>query len=372
MNRKNPPFVHEHDNRHGRRVYYLRRPGQKKIRLRLPEGALPWSPRFMEVYDAAVSGESAPLSVGAGRTLPGTVNAALVSYYQSVAFTKGLAQSTQTSRRAILEQFRNDHGDKRIALIHSTAIQNILNKKTPAASRNWKKALRGFVDHCLSFNMIKVDPLSVVKLARMKRTGGFHTWSVDEVAQYKTRHPPGTKARLALELFLQTGHARADVSRMGRQHVNKDGKLSMRRKKTNVQFDIPLLPDLIAELARHPKSDQLTFLTTEHGQPFSAAGLGNWFRDRCDEAGLPQCTAHGLRKAAAVHHALNGTTAPELMAWFGWRTIGEAQRYIEEANRIKLAESAGAKVISGTGIGSPLNPVSQNDDQPIEKTGNGK
>ena len=25
------------------------------------------------------------------------------------------------------------------------------------------------------------------------------------------------------------------------------------------------------------------------------------------------------------------------MAWHGWRTIGEAQRYIDEANRIKLA-----------------------------------
>jgi hypothetical protein len=33
------------------------------------------------------------------------------------------------------------------------------------------------------------------------------------------------------------------------------------------------------------------------------------------------------------------------MAWFGWKSIGEAQRYIEEANRIKLAESAGAKMI---------------------------
>lgn len=41
------------------------------------------------------------------------------------------------------------------------------------------------------------------------------------------------------------------------------------------------------------------------------------------------------------------------MAWFGWKTISEAQRYIEEANRIRLAESAGAKIISGTGIGKP-------------------
>lgn len=118
------------------------------------------------------------------------------------------------------------------------------------------------------------------------------------------------------------GTARCDMVRMGRQHV-KGGKLSMRRQKTGVPFDIPLLPSLVEELELHPK-DQLTFLMTEYGKPFTAAGFGNWFRDRCNEAGLPQCAAHGLRKAAAVRHALNGATAPELMAWFGWKTLAEA------------------------------------------------
>jgi hypothetical protein len=81
----------------------------------------------------------------------------------------------------------------------------------------------------------------------------------------------------------------------------------------------------------------------------------------------PICSPHGLRKAAAVRHALDGATAPELMARFGWKTIGEAQRYIEEANRIRLAESAGEKM--RTGIGSPANPVSQKAAQAIENTG---
>jgi hypothetical protein len=49
---------------------------------------------------------------------------------------------------------------------------------------------------------------------------------------------------------------------------------------------------------------------------------------------------------------MNGATAPELMAWFGWKSISEAQRYIEEANRIKFAQSAGAKIIRGTEVGS--------------------
>jgi hypothetical protein len=313
----------------------------------------------------AFTGMRTKPELGASRTIPGTVNAALISYFRAIAFVSGLAKSTQSNRRAILEQFRNDHGDKRIALIHSTAIQNILNKKTPAAARNWKKALRGFIDHCIALNLIKVDPLAGLKLAKMKKTGGFHTWTEDEIEQYKLRHGPGTKARLAFELLLQTGHARSDVTRMGRQHV-RSNTLSMRRKKTGVQFDIPLLPDLVAELDRHPKT--LAFLTTERGEQFTAAGFGNWFAERCIEAGVPG-RAHGLRKASAVRHALNGATAPELMAWFGWKTIGEAQRYIEEANRIKLAASAGAKIISGTGVGSPSNPVSQNEAQTIENTG---
>jgi integrase len=351
MKRKNPKYVQHFEDRHGTPRFYLRVPGRRK---RVPIPGLPWSPEFMEGYERALKSDWEPAAIGANRTQPGTVNAALIGYYQSTAFA-ALADGTRKSRRAILERFREKCGEKSLISMPTDALQRILNNKTPAGARNWKKALRGFIDHCLSLNMIKVDPLAGIKLAKMKKTGGFHTWTEEEIAQYRMRHAPGTKARLALELLLQTGHARADVVRMGRQHVNKDGKLSMRRQKTKVQFDIPLLPDLIAELELHPQTEQLAFLTTEHhGRPFkSAASFGNQFKDWCYQANLPHCAAHGLRKAAAVHHALYGATAPELMAWFGWKTIGEAQRYIEEANRIKLAESAGAKVMSRTEIVKP-------------------
>ncbi|OKO69389.1 hypothetical protein AC629_41225 [Bradyrhizobium sp. NAS80.1] len=364
MKRRNPRFVHEYQNQHGTPVYYLRKPGHPKFRLRIPDGCLPWSPSFMAIYEAAMAEAPAKPELGVGRTVPGTVNAALISYYQSTAFTKGLAKSTQGNRRAILENFRNDHGDKRTALMHTQALQNVFNGKTAIVQRNWMKALRGFLDHCLALGVMKVDPLAGVKLAKTKKSSGFHTWTEDEITKYRERHAPGTKARLALELLLQTGHARADAVRMGRQHV-KAGKLSMRRQKTGVQFDIPLLPELVSELALHPRTEQLAYLVTEQSQPFTAAGFGNWFADRCREAGVPG-RAHGLRKASAIRLALNGATAFELMAWHGWRTIGEAQRYVEEANRIKLAESAAAKM--RTEIGSPANPVSQIDPQPIEKT----
>jgi integrase len=337
MKRRHPKFVQAFVDRHGHARFYLRRPGFKNVTL---DEGLPWSPDFMAAYEAALR-DGKPTAIGESRTITGTVNAALVAYYQHPSFTDALATITQQTRRAILEKFRRDHGDKRVGLMHAQALQTIMNHKTPSSQRNFKKAMRGFVEFCMMQNLIKVDPFAATKLSKMK-VKGHHTWTDEEVAQFQAKHNPGTQARLALELLLQTGHARADVVRMGRQHV-RSGTLSMRRQKTNVQFDIPLLPDLIAELKRH-QATGLAFLISERGTPFGAASFGNKFRTWCNDAKLQHCSAHGLRKASAVRHALNGASAFELMAWHGWKTIGEAQRYVEEANRIKLSKSAGDKM----------------------------
>ncbi|MHC2257160.1 integrase [Bradyrhizobium embrapense] len=188
-------------------------------------------------------------------------------------------------------------------------------------------------------------------------------WTAPDVEQYEKRHAQGTKARLALELLLSTGQARCDVVRMGRQFV-RDETLSMSRQKTGVPFDIPVLPSLRRELDLQTNPN-LTFLVTEQGKPFTAAGFGNWFRDRCDEAGLPHCAAHGLRSAAATRLADHGATAHQLMSWFGWRTLSEAERYTKEANRKRLAAEAG-KLITGTGIGKPKNQFAKNKRKPLK------
>ncbi len=153
----------------------------------------------MEAREKALDGDWVAPQLGASRTKTGTVNAAIVSYYQSSAFTDGLAKSSQDMRRAILERFREAHGDKRIALLHKKALQAILNKKTPAAASNWRKALRGFIDHCLSLDMITVDPLAGVKLVSIK-SNGHHPWEPEECAQFEAHHAVGTRARLGLRV----------------------------------------------------------------------------------------------------------------------------------------------------------------------------
>jgi integrase len=68
----------------------------------------------------------------------------------------------------------------------------------------------------------------------------------------------------------------------------------------------------------------MVFLVTEHGKPYT-------------QAGLEGRSAHGLRKAAAVTAAENGATPHELQAIFGWKTLKEAERYTTAANRKDLA-----------------------------------
>jgi integrase len=107
--------------------------------------------------------------------------------------------------------------------------------------------------------------------------------------------------------------------------------------------DIPVLPRL-AEVIEKTKSGHLTFLATEFGKPFSVAGFGNRFRQWCNEAGLENCSAHGLRKAAATRLAEAGATTQQIMAVTGHKSIGQVEVYTRDANRGALADAGMAKI----------------------------
>jgi integrase len=79
---------------------------------------------------------------------------------------------------------------------------------------------------------------------------------------------------------------------------------------------------------------------TEQGRPFTANGFGNWLRDRCDEAGLPECSAHGLRKAIAAGLAEAGCSDEQIMAITGHTTAAQIRLYTQEAKQKVLAGAA--------------------------------
>jgi len=185
------------------------------------------------------------------------------------------------------------------------------------------------------------NPARDVPYLKSNNPSGYHTWSLDEVHQFEERHPIGTKARLALALFLCTGQRRSDITRLGRQHV-RNGKLTFTqykgRNRKPKRLTLPILPALQRIIDASP-CGEMTFLVNDLGRPFTDAGFGNWFRDRCVEAGVPG-RAHGLRKAGATIAANNGATPHQLMAIFGWDTLKMAEAYTRGADQQRLAQSA--------------------------------
>jgi integrase len=335
-------FVQAWVDSEGRSHHYFRKRGQPRVRL----PGLPGSAEFMAAYQAAFA--AAPVQIGATRSKPGSVAAAIASYYASSSF-KALAPSSQQARRFVLEAFRRDQGDKAIAAMPRKFVATMLGAMTPAAARNWRTAIRALVAHCIDADLLKEDPTLGIRLRPMK--GEFHTWTEEEIAIFESTFPINTRERLALALGLYTGQRRGDVIRMGRQHVHAS-VMHVRQEKTGAVLAIPIHPDLGHVLAAVIPT-QLTFIETRRGKPFSAKAFTNWFARACDQAGLgAQCTFHGLRKAACRRLAEAGCTPHEIMAISGHATLKEVTRYTKAVNQARMARSAMARTQERTGTGS--------------------
>jgi integrase len=341
--RRPPKFVQGFIDRHGQPRFYFRRPGFKRV----PLPGLPWSPEFMAAYEIAMGGESAPrVEVGSGRTKPGSINALVVVYYNSAEW-KALAPETQNTRRRIIESFRIQHGDKRAAFLQRAHILKMLAAiDKPSARRHWLKAIRGLLRAAIP-SIRKDDPTEGIARIKLPKTKGHHTWTDDEIAQYRAYWPLGTQQRLVMEFALETESRRGEVVRLGPQHA-KNGRIRIQRTHGSKDVDIPMSPELQAACDAMPKS-HLTYIVTAYGKPRSKYGLGNDFAKWATEAGLPaHCRLHGLKKAGMRRLAEAGATAHELMAISGHRTLTEVQRYTEAADKKHLADSGMAKLRAKT------------------------
>jgi integrase/recombinase XerD len=335
-------YVVEDQDRHGNIRHYFRRKGQRKVRLR----GIPGSDEFMEAYRSALANlpEGRPRIVG--RAAVGSFGHTCLSYYAS-PFFKRLSPSTQSWRRRALDSICEKHEDKRIELMNGKHVRMLRDELAdkPGAARNRLKALKALFVWAIDEGLATDDPTFGVKNISYV-TKSHHTWTIEEVEAFEKRHPIGSKARLAMALMLYTACRREDVVRLGAQHIRND-RIQFRQAKNEhrnpIDIDIPLYAELGEIIAATP-SEHMTFLTTEYGKSFSPNGFGNKFRDWCNQAGLPHCSAHGLRKAMATRLAERGATPHEIMAITGHKSLEEVERYTRKAVKKRLADAAMAKL----------------------------
>lgn len=343
--RKLPDYVTAVVDRHGKERYRYRRSGLDFYLKDLD------SPETKAILKKAAEG-IAPRKT---RVQPHSVGDLFERFYASARFNKGGA-AWRKLVRATLEEFRNEAKDVPVADFTDFHIEKILTRRAQpvmvdgrkrggpaAAERLHEQLIRIFEFAQNKLRWIDRNPAREADSPVAKRKVGYHIWTLGEIAQFQKRHPLGSKARLAMEIAFWTGLRRGDVARLGPANV-KEGRVSAVAGKTAKDVDVILAPELRAAIEAAPIGEE-TFLVTSQGKPFSDAGLGNWFRDRCNEAGLPHCSLHGLRKALTTTAANEGATQQELKALGQWSNDAEVATYTAAANQRKLADAAIQKVI---------------------------
>src|SRR5260370_14799677 len=283
------------------------------VRLRAPPG----TQEFIEEYQRARDGHTAPTRPRAAKAATGSLRWLVAGYYDAANF-RTLDTSTQRVRRGLLDLICESttkagtrRGDLPFARMEPRHIRELRDQKLnfPEAANGRVKALRRLFAWAIERDLANNNPAADV--AYLAGSGdGFHAWTIDEVQQFERKHPIGSKARLALALLLYTGVRRSDVVELGRQ-MERGGALhfsekkgansrALGRKKSAApkRHVLPILPALRAVIDATP-SGTLAYLVTSFGQPFTAARFGKQVPALCHEAGPARFPAHRSPQAQA-------------------------------------------------------------------------
>ena len=284
------PFLHAYSDRHGHRRYYFRRKGFRKVAL---PGA-PGSIEFMDAYTDAQRGAQ-PAFVGTGqargwqpwrcRTRLSCVRAfvSLAPYVEARA-SGHPGRARPRSRHLPIAGMKRQH------------VAVLLDRKAglPGAALNLLSALRVLMRYAVDVGLRSDDPTDGCPRPKL-RDGGFYPWTEDDIARFEQRHPIGTKARLALALSAL--HRAAPVRRdpvrppacARRMHPPAAGEDRQGAGDPD--------PPRAARVIDATPGDNLTFLVSELGGPFSPDGFYSWFR-RCCRGGRRYRSGHTPRAHA--------------------------------------------------------------------------
>jgi integrase len=365
-----PPYLSREPDRHGNDRLYVRRHG-KRIRLLLErheEG-------FTKAYDTALD----KLGTSHSKRSKGTALLApvwpvntfgwLATQYFASKGEGGFLDLDEDSRRAkrnlielCLEMPHSDTdpdpmGNCPLKHLSAQKMKRIIEAADGKGARtNRRKHLSAMCSGAIEQTpaLLPSNPVRDIKAGRAAKTSGFYTWMIPDVQQFLHYHrnqntKRSRKAILALGLLLFAGMRRQDMVTLGKQNCRgaEPGVLGeliryVPKKTMKLRRDVSQKPLLLRQILLDSAdiTRDMTFLVTECGKPFTENGFGNWFRARCDEAGLKQCTAHGLKKAGATIAAENGATTRQLMAMFDWDSPSMAEVYTRKAEQKRLAGEA--------------------------------
>ena len=230
----------------------------------------------------------------------------LVQRYMESAEWSGLAIATRKQRGLFYRQVVDASGNADCRTVTARDIRNALERRktTPALANNFLKSMSALFKWALAHEHVGVDPTIGVRRLKNK-SDGFPAWTDEDVKQFTSLWPVGTRERLAFEMLLTSGLRRSDIVRVGRQHMAQ-AVVRIRTAKTGTPVTVEL-SDRVLDIIDETQTGDLSIIVGKKGMPLTKESFGNWFREVCRSAGV-QKSAHGLRKLSATIAANAGAT----------------------------------------------------------------
>ena len=343
--------LHCEVTRHGTEVWYYREGHGPRVRIDHPFG----SPKFIEEYKAAKwsrrPGEATLTPAGhkaMSRKDPNSLEWLIDRYLASRYFAAENKPNTQAAHRIILRAVARKNGDqpfRALGWFHVKSLRdqiaehgsNPKNPKPAPAMANRVVQVLGvlFKWAIEEERLLEINPCDGVRKVKYERTTN-HPWTDEECDRFEAAFPLGTRERLAYALLGMTGQRSSDVVLMGPQHIDQDGFMRIRQQKTGKWITVKVPPSLAEAITAGPTGEE-TFIAKQDGGKLGVSAFGAWLRSTCDSIGLPECTPHGLRHAAATRALENGADVDYLTSVFGF-TLPVAARYVQTADGRKAAE----------------------------------
>jgi integrase len=357
MSRPRPPHLQRETTRHGKTVWFVRIGKGPRVRIKGVYG----TPEFDAAYRAALQGDAPAPIERAAVAAKGSLEWLWMLYRQTNAWEQ-LSMATRRQRENIMIQVLKTGGDQPLSKITSGAIKSGIDRRKPYAARHFVATLHGLFKWAVGAQHVTADPTRGLAVA-VPKTKGFPVWSEEDLERFERRWPIGTRERVMFGVYCFTGLRRGDAAKLGKQHIGKPsaefphGVITIDTEKTGTRVTIPVLPELAEILAAGPVGE-LSIIASKTGQPIRKESLGTLFKAACKAAGIPNKSAHGIRKAAATRAANNGATVASLEAIFGWEGGQMAALYTRAADRRKLAaENIGKLSKTRTAMPAPEGKV---------------
>ena len=341
------PGLLQERHRNGSPRWRVRVEGDTTRRIPLPVG--PDHADFLHHYHAARAGETwRPGRVHAVERSLDWLCGRYLDFLQRMVEAGQMSPATLRQRRSVLTRLC-DHldpdGTRYGACDMDAPTSAFLAVRDawadrPGAADNLVKTIRAV--YAWSIERGEMDHNPAAGIASINRTGsGAVPWTADDLRRFKEHHPRGTTPHLWLTLQAFTACRIGDAIWLGRGNETVvDGQVWLEwqpRKRGSAPVSIPMLPPLY-EATRASNVVGAAYILGQRGRPYSSAeSLRNQVRRWCDDAGLPERSSHGIRKAMGELMAENGCTQHQIMAVMAHTNARTSEVYTKHAKRRTLA-----------------------------------